>query len=391
MYRLVDIPISNCLNSGYNQIFLLTQFNTASLHRHIREAYAFDSFGGGFVEVLAAEQTEKGDKWYQGTADAVRQNLRHMDPGDDDIVLILSGDQLYRMDYQDIIDAHLETGAEVTLAATPIHRSLAPAFGLMKVEPDRRITSFVEKPTDPKLIDEVLLPEELSSGLEAPSGESVLASMGIYVFSGKMLRASLDNEATDFGKEVIPNLRSRGKLFAHIFEGYWEDIGTIRAFFDANLRLTDEAPPFNFFDPEAPIFTRSRYLPPARIDGSKIERCIVATGVTLESAQLERCVIGVRSHVRAGVRMRNVIMMGAETMETERQEKEALRNGLPPVGVGEGSVIEGTILDANVRIGKDVRLSPEGKPDGFRQGDIYVRDGVMLVAKNGVVPDGTRL
>lgn len=388
MYRLVDIPISNCLNSGFNQIYLLTQFNTASLHRHVREAYRFDVFGGGFVELLAAEQTETGDNWYQGTADAVRQNLGHINPDDDDLVLILSGDQLYQMDYREIVEAHLATEAEVTLAATPMHRSHAHAFGLMKVDENRKIEAFAEKPTDEKVIDELILPPSLGQSLES-RGDNVLVSMGIYVFSGRVLREALESDATDFGHQIIPGLLERGKLFAHVFEGYWEDIGTVKAFFEANLRLTDEIPPFNFYDPDSPIYTRTRFLPAAKVNHCDLRRSIVAGGSILSAASLERCVIGVRSHVRAGTRMRNTIMMGSERIESDDERADAIRRGLPAVGVGEDCVIEDTILDANVRIGNGVKLSPEGKPDGFQQGDVVVRDGVLVVVKNGVVPAGT--
>ncbi len=387
MYRLVDIPISNCLNSGYNQIYILTQFNTASLHRHIRESYRFDVYGGGFVEILAAEQTEQGESWYQGTADAVRQNLVHIDPADDDLVLILSGDQLYQMDYRTIVDAHRSSGADVTVAATPTHRGLAHAFGLMKVLPDRRIEAFVEKPTDEAVVDELILPEGLT---ETGSRDQVLVSMGIYVFSGRVLREALRGDSTDFGKEVIPGLLGRG-LYAHIFEGYWEDIGTVGAFFEANLRLTDDVPPFNFYDPDNPIYTRTRFLPAAKVNGCELHRCIVAGGSILGAARLERCVIGVRAHVREGTRMRNTIMMGAERLESEEERVAAEVRGLPPMGVGRNCEIEGTILDANVRIGDGVRLSPAGKQDGFTQGDVMVRDGVLVVAKNGVIPNGTTI
>lgn len=389
MYRLVDIPISNCLNSGYNRIYLLTQFNTASLHRHIRESYRFDVFGGGFVEILAAEQTERGDSWYQGTADAVRQNLRHIGAAPDDIILILSGDQLYQMDYRTVVAEHLASGAEVTLCATPVHRSLAHAFGLMKVDENRQIQAFVEKPTDERVIDDLILPAPLSESLEGSGEESVLVSMGIYVFSGRVLQEALSSDATDFGREVIPGLLDRGKLYAHIFEGYWEDIGTVRAFFEANLRLTEEIPPFNFYDPSKPIYTRTRFLPAAKVNHCDLKQSIVAGGCILSAAALERCVIGVRSHVREGTRMRNTIMMGAERLESDEQRAEAARRGLPPMGVGRDCVIEGTILDANVRIGDGVRLSPEGKPEGFHRGDVMVRDGVLIVTKNGVVPPGT--
>ena len=392
MYRLVDIPISNSLNSGYNQIDVLTQFNTASLHRHIRESYRFDVFGGGFVEILAAEQNETGDSWYQGTADAVRQNLQHIAAGDDDLVLILSGDQLYRMDYRKVTEAHRSTGAEVTVCATPIHRRHAHAFGLMKVDPDCRIQAFVEKPSDERAVDDLILPTGLTarSGIE-DEGAQVLVSMGIYVFTGKVLKEALDSNATDFGKEVIPGMLDRGRLYAHIFEGYWEDIGTVGAFFEANLKLTDEIPPFNFYDPDHPIYTRTRYLPAAKINHCDLRRSIVAGGCILSAAQLERCVIGVRAHVREGTRMTDTIMMGSERLEKEDEKRKAEEAGLPGLGVGRDCVIERTILDANVRIGDGVHLSPEGVPEGFTEGDIMVRDGVLIVRKGGIVPPGTRI
>ena len=391
MYRLVDIPISNCLNSGLNQIYLLTQFNTASLHRHIRESYRFDAFSGGFVELLAAEQTEAGDSWYQGTADAVRQNLLHMNQDDDDLILILSGDQLYRMDYRDILEQHEQSGAEVTVAATPVDRSLASAFGLMKVADDLQITDFVEKPSDPAVIDDLLVPDQLRAGLDNPDGEYVLVSMGIYVFSGRALRQALDSKATDFGKEVIPGLLNGGNVSCYMFEGYWEDIGTVRAFFEANLRLTDTVPPFNFFDPDNPIYTRARYLPAAKVNRCTIDHAILANGCILSTAELHRCVIGVRSHIREGSKLVNTVMMGAERIESDEDRRAAEDRGMPAMGVGRNCYIENTILDANVRIGDNVKLSPAGKDNGWNQGDVFVRDGVMVVTKNAVIPDGTEL
>ena len=391
MYRLVDIPISNCLNSELNQIYLLTQFNTASLHRHIRESYRFDGFSGGFVELLAAEQTEAGDNWYQGTADAVRQNLMHINPEDDDLVLILSGDQLYRMDYRRILQQHEETGAEVTVAATPFDRSTASSFGLIRVNDDLRISEFVEKPTDPDVIEGLLVPDRLKAGLENPEGDYILVSMGIYVFSGRTLRKALNTQSTDFGKEVIPGFLESQKLFCYLYEGYWEDIGTVRAFFEANLRLTDTVPPFNFFDPDRPIYTRARYLPAAKINRCTIDHAIVANGCILSTADLQRCVIGVRSNIRDGSKLVNTIMMGAERMESDEDRTACRERGIPEFGVGRDCFIENTILDANVRIGDNVRLSPEGKENGWNQGDVFVRDGVMVVTKNAIIPSGTEL
>lgn len=389
MYRLVDIPISNCINSGINQIYLLTQFNTASLHRHIRDSYAFDHFGKGFVETLAAEQNEQNEAWYQGTADAVRQNLIHLDVRDDDIVLILSGDQLYRMDYRKIIEQHRETGARVTVAATPLDREEASAFGLMRVGADLQIEEFAEKPKDPKVIDKFQLGPEITKTLANPEGEYVLASMGIYAFTGEALKFALNSDYTDFGHQVIPGFLETGALYSHVFEGYWEDIGTVRAFFDANLRLTDPIPPFNFFDGANPIYTHARYLPAAKVNECAIDHCVLANGCILSAAELTRCVIGVRSHVRKGTTLKNVIMMGSAHLATDEDRAEDIALGRPHIGVGEDCVIEDAIIDANARIGNNVKLSPKGKPNMYTEGPVVVRDGVLIVCKNGIVPDNT--
>lgn len=392
MYRLVDIPISNCLNSGLNQIFLLTQFNSASLHRHVRESYRFDRFGGGYVEILAAEQTEKGSNWYQGTADAVRQNLHHMDVGDDDLVLILSGDQLYRMDYRTILDHHVSSGAGVTVAATPIADREASSFGLLRVHDDLRIEEFAEKPKDPAVISGFAVPPALRERIHDESATSYcLASMGIYVFGGRTLLDALENEHTDFGHQVIPSLLGSDALFGFMFEGYWEDIGTVRAFFEANLALTDPMPPFNFFDADNPIYTRARYLPAAKVNHCDIDRAIIAPGCIVSAASIRRSIVGIRSHIREGSRLTNCVMMGAEVYESDADRAESRRLGRPDIGIGRGSVIEDAIIDVNVRIGDDVHLSPAGKPEGFTEGPIVVRDGVLCVTKNGVVPDGTRI
>lgn len=392
MYRLVDIPISNCLNSGLNQIFLLTQFNSASLHRHVRESYRFDRFGGGYVEILAAEQTEKRADWYQGTADAVRQNLHHMDVGDDDLVLILSGDQLYRMDYRSILDHHEATGAAVTLAATPVPDYAASAFGLMRVQPDLRIQEFVEKPSDPAIIRSLAVPASLRSRIRDSSPtEYCLASMGIYVFGGRTLVDALDNEQPDFGHQIIPGLLGSDALFSYMFEGYWEDIGTVRAFFEANLALTQDVPPFNFFDGENPIYTRARYLPAAKVNYCAIDRAIIAPGCIVSAATISRSIVGIRSHIRDGSRLSNCVMMGAQWYESDEDRTENRARGRPDVGVGRDCQIEDAIIDVNVRIGDGVHLSPAGKPEGFTHGPVTVRDGVLCVTKNGVIPDGSRI
>jgi len=390
-YRLVDIPISNCLNSGLNQIFVLTQFNTASLHRHIQESYKFDPFGGGFVDILSAEQTQKGDSWYQGTADAVRQNLHHLDVGDDDLVLILSGDQLYQMDFEALIEQHRRTKAAVTVAAKAMPTDQVAGLGLMRVEDDLSIAEFVEKPTDPKVIEGLALSEAVTAHLNSEDKDRryVLANMGIYCFNMRALREGLDSAHKDFGKEVIPDMLGRVKLMSFIFEGYWEDIGTVASFFEANLSLTDTVPPFNFFDQHKFVYTRARYLPASKINEVRMKKGIIAGGAIISDASLNRVVVGVRSTINAGTTFNNVVMMGADLFEDDADREQNKRLQRPDLGVGQNCHIENAIIDKNARIGNNVRLSPDGKPDMFEQGDVIVRDGVLIVVKNGVVPDGT--
>ncbi|RME70368.1 MAG: glucose-1-phosphate adenylyltransferase [Verrucomicrobia bacterium] len=389
-YRLVDIPISNCLNSGINRIFLLTQFNTASLHRHIQNTYRFDTFSGGMVEILSAEQTEKGDNWYQGTADAVRQNLHHFADHKHELVLILAGDQLYRMDFRQIIRQHIETGAHVTVAALPLPREKVEGLGLMRVNDDLSIADFAEKPKDPAVIDQLVLSERVQSRLKyASSGEYCLASMGIYVFNRRALIEALNNDMTDFGKEVIPSLLGRAKIFAYIFEGYWEDIGTVRAFFEANLHLTDVVPPFNFFTPDAPIYTHARYLPASKINRCTFDHAIIGDGSIITEAQIKRSVIGIRSMIREGCRLENVVMMGADVYEDERNFRANAESGVPNIGIGQNSVVRNAIIDKGARIGSNVVLDPANKPKDYEGGGLYIRDGVLIVPKNAIIPDNT--
>lgn len=390
-YRLVDIPISNCLNSGLNQIFVLTQFNTASLHRHIQESYKFDPFGGGFVDILSAEQTTAGDTWYQGTADAVRQNLHHINCQEDDLVLILSGDQLYQMDFRRLVAQHRETKADVTVAAKALPTSEVHGLGLMRVEDDLSISQFVEKPTDPKVIEDLAVSERVAASMKdsEPGARYALANMGIYLFNANKLRESLNNGFTDFGKEIIPHLLNRVSLKSFIFEGYWEDIGTVRAFFEANLDLTNPVPPFNFFDGQNPVYTRARYLPAAKINSARLDEVIIGGAAILTDCTLRKCVVGVRSIVRDGSHMENVVMMGADWFETDDEEKQNVADQRPRLGVGTNCVIKNTIIDKNARIGDNVRLDPAGKSDDFKQGPVLVRDGVLIVSKSGIVPSGT--
>ncbi len=390
-YRLVDIPISNCLNSGLNQIFVLTQFNTASLHRHIQDSYKFDPFGGGFVDILSAEQTEKSDTWYQGTADAVRQNMNHFGGlTGDDLYVILSGDQLYRMDLQDVLREHEAAGADVTITAKPLGLDEAEGLGLMRIKDDLSVDEFVEKPTDPELIRGLAVGESARRKMKHPGDRDYcLASMGIYVFKAKTLESALESDTTDFGKEIIPGLLGKAKLHAYIFDDYWEDIGTVKAFFEANLRLTDDVPPFNFFDEHARIFTHARFLPASKLNSCRVERAIMADGCILTDATIRHSLIGVRSIVGQGTRLDDVVMMGADYFETMEDVEEARARSEPAIGVGKNCNIRNAILDKNVRIGDDVVLDPEGLPDNFGPGvDVSIRDGVMVVCKDAVIPNG---
>jgi glucose-1-phosphate adenylyltransferase len=390
-YRLVDIPISNCLNSDINRIFLLTQFQTASLHRHVQGTYHFDPFGGGFVDILSAEQTEKGSDWYQGTADAVRRNLIHFRSFPHDLVLILSGDQLYRMDYRKIIDQHLATGADVTIAAIPFPVSKVSGLGLMQVNDDLSIGRFVEKPKDPAVIDSLTLSPAVEARLTEKTGEKhCLASMGIYVFNRKAMADALDNTMADFGKEIIPGLLGKKKLYAYIFEGYWEDIGTVRAFFEANLALAQPLPPFNFFDAGAPIYTQDRYLPASKLNNCHIDHAVIGDGSIIADSRIKRCVFGIRSFIEEGCVLEDVIVMGSDYYETDTQLEANATAGRPHLGLGKGCRINGAIIDKNARIGPGCVLNAKGKVDGtYANGAVIIRDGVLVVPKGAILPPGT--
>ena len=390
-YRLVDIPISNCLNSGLNQIFVLTQFNTASLHRHIQEAYKFDPFSDGFVDILSAEQTEKSSDWYQGTADAVRQNLHHFGlNGDSDLCIILSGDQLFKMDLSNFIEEHLSSNADVSIAAKPLKLNDAKGLGLMRVDQELQITEFIEKPKDPNVIKGLSVGEEVKSKMKKPDKDDYcLASMGIYIFKAKALVSSLENNMKDFGKEVIPSLLGSMKLNSYIFDNYWEDIGTVKAFFDCNLSLTDLVPPFNFYDQDRIIYTRARYLPAAKVNGATIFNTVIADGCIITNASLNRVMLGVRSCIAANSNLNNVVMMGSDTYENEKDFRENKELGRPNLGIGENCYISNAIIDKNVRIGNNVHLDPAGLEDDYESNaKVAIRDGVLIVTKDAVLPDG---
>ena len=388
-YRLVDIPISNCLNGGFRQVYVLTQFNSESLHRHITASYKFDNFTKSFVEILAAQQTPEGASWYQGTADAVRQNLRYFLERPYRYYLILSGDQLYRMDYCDLLQAHLQTGADITLGTTPVDRQAASSFGIMHSDAKRRIFRFEEKPKDPKLLDELRIPPDLLTELGRPAdAELYQGSMGIYVFNRQILIGALANNYDDFGKHIIPASLQKNKVFAYIFQGYWEDIGTVRAFFEANLALTDTLPPYNFFDHLNPIYTHARFLPASKVNGAQVNRAIIADGCIITSANIERAVIGIRSVIENGSTIRNSVLMGADFYQEEDPQSAPDR---PPLGIGRHCVIEGAIIDKNARIGDGVVITPDGKPADMDGDNYYVRDGVIVVPKGAVIPAGTSI
>jgi len=374
-YRLVDIPISNCINSDLRRIFLLTQFNSSSLHRHIQESYRFDTFSPGFVEILAAEQRPDRIDWYQGTADAVRQNLLHINSYGHRLILILSGDQLYRMNYLDILLHHAATGAEVTVATTPVRAEAAGGFGIMEAGEDGRITRFVEKPTDPAV----------QAGLPGYP-DQLPASMGIYVFDRDVLADALAGSEVDFGKHVIPKLIDTRRVYAYRFEGYWEDIGTIRAFYEANLDLCEPLPQFNFYDASAPIFTHARYLPATKIIKSHVERSVLADGCIINDATIEHSLVGVRSRIQAGATIRDSLLMGQDYYDSPERRPVL---GAPIMGIGHRAWIERTIVDKNARIGDDVRITPGGKPDFFDGPNFYVRDGIVIIPKNAVIMSGT--
>ena len=390
-YRLVDIPISNCLNSGYNRIFLLTQFLTASLHRHINKSFHFDPFGAGLIDLLSAEQTNLSTSWYEGTADAVRRNLEHFNGHQHDFILILSGDQLYRMDFRKIIDQHIATGADVTIAAIPFPVSKVEGLGLMRVNDDLSISEFVEKPKDPAIIDSLTVSPALEAKLEPCPEKRCLASMGIYVFSRNVLKEALANNMKDFGKEVIPALLGKAKLYSHIFEGYWEDIGTVRAFFEANLALAQPLPPFNFFDRSAPIYTHARYLPASKINRCSIDHVVIGDGCIVTDSALKHSVIGIRSVLGENSNFEDVVMMGADYYQTKAEMQADTEAGRPRIGVGRNCRIRRAIIDKNARIGDNVTLSPEGKADGDYPHGVVIRDGILCVCKGAVIPSGFTL
>ncbi len=389
-YRLVDIPISNCINSGFRRIYVLTQFNSTSLHGHISRTYKFDHFSSGFVEILAAQQTFTNTSWYEGTADAVRKNLIHFLDHDFDHLVILSGDQLYRMDFREMVDQHIDTGAEITVATIPMPRKECHALGIMQMDADRRITRFVEKPKDAALLDPLKITDAARKELDVQvEGDAFLASMGIYVFNRKVICELLDNPLSDFGKHIIPQAIQSHRVFSYVYQGYWEDIGTIRSFFEANLDLVSELPRFNFFDMSAPIFSRPRYLPGSKINGAQIDHAVISDGCIINHANINRTIVGLRTLVGAGTELNRVIVIGSDYYESADSVEKNKRDGKPAIGIGENCKIDNAIIDKNARIGNNVTISPTGKADNLDHPLYFIRDGIVIIPKDGVIPDGT--
>ncbi|WP_315814373.1 glucose-1-phosphate adenylyltransferase [Paraflavitalea speifideaquila] len=386
-YRLVDIPISNCINSGINRMFVLTQFNSASLNKHIKNTYHFSIFSSAFVDILAAEQTPDNPSWYQGTADAVRQSLRHLNQHECEYVLILSGDQLYQMDFQKMLQNHKDTGADISIATIPVVAREASDFGILKSDENNLITSFIEKPK------KELLPDWASDTGEEmhAKGRDYLASMGIYIFNRKLLNDLLMDvykDCTDFGKEILPGSLENYKVASYQYDGYWTDIGNIYSFFEANLALTDEIPPFNLFDNSNAVYTRARMLPPAKISGTTLEKAIISEGCIINASRIEHSVIGIRSRIGYGSTIVSSYLMGTDYYETIEEMTHAQERGLPTLGIGDRCYIKNAIIDKNCRIGNDVRINGSDQLENTDHSLYTIKDGIVVVKKGAILPDG---
>ena len=386
-YRLVDIPISNCINSNLNRIFVLTQFNSASLNQHIKNTYHFSAFSSGFVDILAAEQTPDNPGWFQGTADAVRQSLRHLAKMDFEYVLILSGDQLYQMDFSKMIDAHKKTGAALTIATIPVGEKEAPEFGILKSNQENVITSFVEKPKKEILKDWIS-----DTGTEMKSqGRNYLASMGIYVFNKEILYQFLNEvhpNATDFGKEIIPDSIAHYKVLSYQYDGYWTDIGNIYSFFEANIALTQDVPLFNLFDSAQTVYTRARMLPPAKVSGTIINKAILSEGCIIHAKEVTNSVVGIRARIGKDTVIKNTYIMGCDYYENIEQINEKNKKGAPILGIGERCIIEDAIIDKNCSIGNDVTIKGGAHLEKVDHPLYTIKDGIVVVKKGAVIPNG---
>lgn len=386
-YRLVDIPISNCINSNINRMFVLTQYNSASLNKHIKNTYQFSAFSSGFVDILAAEQTPDSLGWFQGTADAVRQSLKHIGNNDFEYLLILSGDQLYQMDFGDMLDAHIAKGADISIATIPVAEREASEFGILKADKENYITSFIEKPS------KELLPDWISdTGNDMQVlGRKYLASMGIYIFNRKLLFDQLLNDkkdATDFGKEIIPSSIDKYKVLSYQYDGYWTDIGNIYSFYEANLALTMEIPPFNLFDNTKAIFSRARMLPPMKVAGTLIESSILAEGCIIHGSKIANSVIGIRTRIGKETEIENSYIMGSDYYETIPEMAYSIQKGIPKLGIGERCKIKNAIVDKDCRIGNDVSITGGAHLPDSDHALFTVKDGIVVIKKGAILPDG---
>ncbi len=390
-FRLVDIPISNCIHAGLLEIYILTQFNSASLHRHINRTYRFDTFSKGFVEVLAAEQTLESDDWYQGTADAVRKNFVHFADQSPTHYLILSGDQLYRMDLMDMFHRHVETGSDVTVAAIPVSRAMASGLGILKADAGYRVRRFVEKPSPEEDITSMAIPPGIRAKEELDiEGDAYLASMGIYIFTAAAMVKAVDNAFTDFGSQIIPASLDDMKVSTYVFNDYWEDIGTIHSFYDANIGLAAINPDFNLYLENAPIFTNRRDLPPSKINYSTISTSLASEGSIITNASISNSIVGIRTIIESGANLDGVVCMGADYYETPEDREANAAGGRPSVGIGRSCIIKRAIIDKNARIGENCRVGIDAlpRPDGDFETH-SIRDGIIVIPKDAVLPPGT--
>ena len=392
-FRLVDIPISNCLHSGFDRIYVLTQFNSVSLNRHIAQAYRFDSYRRGFVQILAAQQTLMGEEWYQGTADAVKHNEPYiLNPRfADDYVLILAGDHLYRMDYRKMLQVHTESNAAITVSVIPVKKEDTSGLGILQADADGRIVNFVEKPqTEEELLPLRVEPDVFTSRGIEPQGREYIASMGIYIFNRAVLQNALQDDANvDFGQDIIPKSIQTLPVSAYFFDGYWEDIGTIRSFYHANIGLTDTAPAFNFYDEQAPIYTNRRHLPSTKVNSSSVRSSILAEGSIIDDSELDRTIVGIRSIISNGSRIYQSVLMGADYYESEEARAENAQSGIPGVGIGRNCLIQNAIIDKNARIGDNSILVNRDGLDNYDGENYYIRDGIVIVPKDATIPPET--
>ncbi|HUX38160.1 MAG TPA: glucose-1-phosphate adenylyltransferase [Rectinemataceae bacterium] len=387
-YRIVDIPISNCINSGFNQVYILTQFNSASLHLHLSRTYKFDAFSPGFVEILAAEQSLRHSGWYEGTADAVRKNLVHFRNHSPTHYIVVSGDQLYRMDLKDMLEKHIASKARLTIACTTVTREAASAFGIARLDGKGHIVEFMEKPDPDRDISDWSIPHRLPERRTA--GRDFLASMGIYIFDAALLEESLANELNDFGKEIIPSILGSEPVNAYVFDGYWEDIGTIASFYEANIDLCSINPQFNFYDMEKPIYTHMRNLPASKINFSNINMSLTADGCIITNASIVKSIIGIRTIIESGASLDGVVCMGADYYETDAEKSANAKARLPNMGIGGGCIIKKAIIDKNARIGENCRIGIDDieRKDGD-YGNWHIVDGIIVIPKKSVLPPGT--